>query len=88
MSLELGQIPLQQQFEEIIAAEDKLAIQEFLNDQNITDVAELIYDNPDYETQIISHISIHRQQGFLRSLISTNKKGSSRTFLHSNLPNY
>jgi magnesium transporter len=60
MSLELDEISLQQQFEEIIASEDKLLIKEFLNDQNISDVAELIYDNEDFETQIISHLSIHR----------------------------
>ena len=68
MSLELEQIPLQQQFEEIIAAKDKLAIQEFLNNQNISDVAELIYENPDFETQIISHISIHRAAGVFKIL--------------------
>ena len=68
MPLELEPIPLQQQFEEIIVTEDKLAIQEFLNDQNITDVAELIYENPDYETQIISHISIHRAAGVFKIL--------------------
>lgn len=60
MSLELNEISLQQRFEEVIASEDKLAIQEFLNDQNISDVAELIYENEEYECQIISNLSIHR----------------------------
>jgi magnesium transporter len=60
MSIELDEISIQQQFEEVIASEDKLAIQEFLNDQNISDVADLIYENEDYECQIISHLSIHR----------------------------
>ena len=68
MSLEVEQIPLQQQFEEIISSEDKLAIQEFLNNQNISDVAELIYDNTDYEAQIISHLSIHRAAGVFKIL--------------------
>lgn len=66
MSLELDQIPLQQQFEEVIASEDKLAIQEFLNNQNISDVAELIYENTDFEAQIISHLSIHRAAGVFK----------------------
>ncbi len=66
MSLETDEISMQQQFEEIIASEDKLAIQEFLNNQNISDVAELIYDNTDYEAQIISHISIHRAAGVFK----------------------
>ena len=51
---------MQDQFEEIITSNDKLAIQEFLNNQNISDVAELISDNEDYETQIISILSLHR----------------------------
>ena len=51
---------LQEQFEQLIANENKMAIREFLDDQNITDVAELINENPDYESQIIAHLSIHR----------------------------
>ncbi len=66
MSLETDEISMQQQFEEIIASEDKLAIQEFLNNQNISDVAELIYDNTDFETQIVSHLSIHRAAGVFK----------------------
>ncbi len=68
MLSELDEISLQQQFEEVIASEDKLAIQEFLNNQNISDVAELIYENKDYETQIISHLSIHRAASVFKIL--------------------
>ena len=60
MSLEQEEISLQQRFEEAIASEDKLQIQEFLNHQNISDVADLIYNNEEFENQIISHLSIHR----------------------------
>ncbi|MFT3948356.1 MAG: CBS domain-containing protein [Agriterribacter sp.] len=60
MSLEQEEIALQDQFEEVINSNDKLAIQEFLNNQNISDVAQLISDNEDYETQIISILSLHR----------------------------
>ncbi len=74
MSLELDEISLQQQFEEIIASEDKLLIKEFLNDQNISDVAELIYDNKDFETQIISHLSIHRAASVFKILELTTQK--------------
>ncbi|MEJ7739118.1 MAG: magnesium transporter [Chitinophagaceae bacterium] len=49
-----------EQFEEIIATEDKLQIREFLNDQNISDVAELVYEFEDYASQIIGNMSIHR----------------------------
>jgi len=68
MSLELEEISIQQQFEEVIASEDKLQIQEFLNHQNISDVANLIYDNEEYECQIISHISIHRAASVFKIL--------------------
>src|SRR5919112_1543986 len=51
---------IQEQFEQIIATEDKLKIREFLDDQNIADVADLINENPDYEAQIIANLSIHR----------------------------
>ena len=68
MLSEMEEISLQQQFEEVIASEDKLAIQDFLNNQNISDVANLIYENADYESQIISHISIHRAASVFKIL--------------------
>ncbi len=68
MSLELEEISLQQRFEEVIASENKLAIQDFLNHQNISDVATLIYDNEEYEGQIISHLSIHRAASVFKIL--------------------
>ncbi|MBA4197672.1 MAG: magnesium transporter [Chitinophaga sp.] len=60
MSLELEQLSIAEQFEHIIQTEDKLAISEFLNEQNISDVAELINQFPDYEAQIISNMALHR----------------------------
>jgi len=68
MSLELEEISIQAQFEEVIASEDKLKIKEFLNHQNISDVANLIYDNEDFETQIISHLSMHRAASVFKIL--------------------
>ncbi|MDB5246116.1 MAG: Mg/Co/Ni transporter MgtE [Segetibacter sp.] len=57
---DIEELSIQEQFEQIIATEDKLAIRDFLDDQNIADVAELINDYPDYEAQIIANLSIHR----------------------------
>lgn len=51
---------IQEQFEQVIATEDRLATREFLDDQNIADVAELLSEYPDYESQIIANLSIHR----------------------------
>jgi magnesium transporter len=64
----LDEITIQQKFEEVIASEDKLAISDFLNDQNISDVAGLIYENEDYECQIISLLSIHRAASVFKIL--------------------
>ena len=58
--MEMDQMPIQQQFEEVIVSDNLLEVKEFLNNQNISDVANLIYENPDYEIQIISTLSIHR----------------------------
>jgi magnesium transporter len=75
MSNELEEISLQQQFEEVIASEDILRIQDFLNDQNISDVANLIYENEKYEGQIISHLSLHRAASVFKILeFPTQKK--------------
>ena len=74
MSLEMDDITLQQQFEEVIASKDQLEIRDFLNNQNISDVAELIYDNPEFETQIISHLSIHRAVSVFKILESAEQK--------------
>jgi magnesium transporter len=59
---------LQEQFEQVIATDDQLKISELLNDQNISDVVELIYENPEYDSQIISSLSIHRAAGVFRIL--------------------
>ena len=68
MLSQIDEISLQRQFEEVIASEDKLAIKDFLNDQNISDVADLIYDNEDFESQIIAHLSIHRAASVFKIL--------------------
>lgn len=75
MSLEIENISIQQQFEEVIASEDKLKIKDFLNHQNISDVADLIYENEDYETQIVSHLSLHRAASVFKILeVPTQKR--------------
>ncbi len=56
MSLELDQQSIHEQFEQLITTEDKLVIREFLDDQNIADVADLINEYPDYEAQIIANL--------------------------------
>ncbi|MGC4036523.1 MAG: magnesium transporter [Chitinophagaceae bacterium] len=67
--LELEQQPeLKEQFEAIIKTEDRLQIRSFLDDQNITDVADLVYEFPDYEDRIIANMSVHRASSVFKIL--------------------
>lgn len=68
MSLELEQPDLNEQFEQLIKKEDKLEIREFLDHQNISDVAGLINDFPEYEAQIIANMAIHRAASVFKIL--------------------
>ena len=60
MSLDNEQDTIKDQFLDIIQSEDVLHIREFLNNQNISDVADLIYEFPDDEATIIGNMSTHR----------------------------
>lgn len=68
MSFELEQPSLSEQFDQLMQANDLQAIRRFLDDQNISDVADLIYDNPDYEAQIIANMSINRAAAVFKIL--------------------
>src|SRR5882724_1131616 len=68
MSLEQVNAEPKEQFLEIVQSEDVLRIREFLNNQNISDVAELIYEFPDNETQIIANMSTHRAASVFKIL--------------------
>ncbi|HEV3250326.1 MAG TPA: magnesium transporter [Puia sp.] len=60
MPAELEKISISDQFLEIAQSGDTKSLQDFLDDLNISDVAELISEMPDYESQIICTLSIHR----------------------------
>ena len=68
MAAEAEEISMQELFEEVIATHDSRRIQEFLDEQNISDVAELIDENEDQEALILSHLSIHRAAGLFKIL--------------------
>src|SRR5215218_5703640 len=59
---------LKEQLEEVIHSGDPLQIRELLDHQNISDVADLVYEMPDYESQIIAAMSIHRAAALFRIL--------------------
>lgn len=73
--MEAENIDLKDQFTEVIQSEDVLRIKDFLNNQNISEVADLIYEFPDYEAQIIGHLSIHRASSVFKILdVPTQKR--------------
>ena len=71
MSTGIEKISVQEQFEELVSSDNELFIHEFLDEQNISDVAALIYENEEYESYIISHLSIHRAAGLFKILEHT-----------------
>lgn len=68
MSSEIEKISVQYQFDELLALNHEEAMKVFLDEQNISDVADLIYDNEEYSSYIISHLSIHRASGLFKIL--------------------
>lgn len=78
MALELEQPSLLEQFESVIQTEDRLKIREFLDDQLISDVAELVDELPDYQSQIIANMSVHRAARVFKILDITAQKSIIR----------
>jgi magnesium transporter len=66
--LQLEPLTLAEEFSALAATDDRLAIAEFLDNQNISDVADLIYEFGDFEAQIIAHLSIHRAASVFKIL--------------------
>lgn len=60
---------LKEQFEKIVIEQDnKQLLRQFLDDQNISDVAHLIEEFPDQEALIISDMSVNRAAGVFKIL--------------------
>ena len=70
---------LKQQFERLLESNEKLAIRQFLDDQNISDVAELVYEYPEYESSIIANMSVHRASSVFRILDFSNQRNIIQT---------
>ncbi|MEO8584516.1 MAG: magnesium transporter, partial [Flavitalea sp.] len=74
MILDTDQDNIKEVFEEIIERDDVLSIREFLNHQNISDVAYLIDEYPEHDSKIISNMSVHRAASVFKILdVSTQK---------------
>src|ERR1700694_655667 len=59
---------LKDQLEGFLESGDTASLHEFLDDQNISDVADLIYELPEYDSQIIAAMSVHRAVGVFKIL--------------------
>jgi magnesium transporter len=60
MAEEMENNNFREQFESILQAGDVVELRRFLDDQNISDVAELVHEYEDQETVIITCMAVHR----------------------------
>jgi magnesium transporter len=65
---------LHQQFEDLIQSGDKQMIRDFLDDQNISDVAALVEEFPEQETNIIAGMSVNRAASVFKILDTSTQK--------------
>ncbi|HEX6333621.1 MAG TPA: magnesium transporter [Flavisolibacter sp.] len=70
---------LKEQFEQVIQSGNGQELHDFLDHQNISDVADLIYELPEYDSQIIAAMSVHRAAGVFKILDFTNQKNIIQT---------
>ncbi|HZH35697.1 MAG TPA: magnesium transporter [Flavisolibacter sp.] len=59
---------LQAELEHVLEKGDPDEIRQFLDQQNISDVAELIYTLPEHDASIVMYMSIHRASGVFKIL--------------------
>ncbi len=75
MTVETNDIPLKYQFLEKLQSGDLQSLHALLDDQNISDVAELINEFPEHESEILGNLSIHRAISTFKILdFSTQKR--------------
>ncbi len=68
------EITIQQQYEEILQSGKAAAVKDFLNQQNISDVAVLLKEIPEEETKIFADLSIHRAASLFKILEHSDQK--------------
>jgi magnesium transporter len=61
---------LQLEFEHLLETGDNTEIREFLDDQNISDIVDLVYEYEEHESKIIAGMAIHRAAGVFKILES------------------
>lgn len=61
---------LKQEFDHLMNTGDAQEIRQFLDDQNISDIAELVYEYEEHEASIIANMAVHRAAGVFKILES------------------
>lgn len=61
---------LKQEFDHLMNTGEPLEIRQFLDDQNISDIAELVYEYEEHEASIIANMAVHRAAGVFKILES------------------
>ncbi len=56
------------EFEHLLETGDSNEIRQFLDDQNISDIANLVYEFPEHDSRIIAGMTIHRAAGVFKIL--------------------
>jgi magnesium transporter len=74
MTTEEEEILLEQKFQELLEANDHGALHELLCEQNISDVAELVDNNEEHQTLIISHLTTPRAAALFKILDHSNQE--------------
>ena len=73
---------IQEQFELIQADENKMRMHEFVNNLNISDVAELIEEYEESATEVVAALSVHRAASAFKIL----ELGTQKTIIHELQP--
>jgi magnesium transporter len=68
MTTEAEEITIQQRFEELLEMHDESQMHEFLCEQNISDVADLVDKFEDHQTYILSQLSVSRAAALFKIL--------------------
>ncbi|TXI34668.1 MAG: magnesium transporter [Niabella sp.] len=84
MQFEEEKISLGEQFEEVVASGNKADLKAFLDDQNISDVVNLVNEFPGYESIAIANMSVHRAVNVFKLL----DIGEQKNIIHELPPSY
>jgi magnesium transporter len=65
---------LKQEFDHLMNTGDAQEIRQFLDDQNISDIAELVYEYEEHEASIVANMAVHRAAGVFKILESPTQR--------------